>query len=79
MINLPFKCVEGVVHDVVWFKWYKRRTVLYAGVQHRQFFDVMLIKVTSVHTYAVERAVQDQHVLEDSEDEEDIENEEMDE
>ncbi len=69
IINLPFKCVEGSLPggDVTWLKWRKKgRSVQYNGVLHQQFYDIMLVKVISQHSYAVELGEQANHVLDDS-------------
>ena len=69
IINLPFKCVEGSLPggDVTWLKWHKKgRSVQYNGVLHQQFYDIMLVKVISQHSCAVELGEQANHVLDDS-------------
>ena len=38
----------------------------YNGVLHQQFYDIMLVKVISQHSYAVKLGEQANHVLDDS-------------
>ena len=52
---------------MTWLKWRKKgRSVQYNGVLHQQFYDIMLVKVVSQHSYAVELGEQANHVLDDS-------------
>ncbi len=43
------------------------------GVEHKQFLNILLVKLNSIATYAVERLEQDEFVLDDSGDEDDME------
>jgi hypothetical protein len=69
VVSLPFACVEGEVSggDIKWFKWYKKEKVKFDGKNHKQFYDILLVKLTSQKTYATEREDADQHILDDSE------------
>ena len=42
------------------------RSVLYNGVLHQQFYDIMLMKVISQHSHAVELEGQAHHVLDET-------------
>ena len=49
----------------------------YNGVLHQQFFDIVLVKVISQHSYAVELEEQAHHVLDDSNDSRDDDEDDM--
>ena len=65
---LPFKCTEGNVpsSNIHWLKWPTGFTVVSNGVEHKQFLNILLVKLNSIATYAVERQEQDEFVLDDS-------------
>ena len=72
---LPFKCTEGNVpsSNIHWLKWPTGFTVVSNGVEHKQFLNILLVKLNSIATYAVEHQEQDEFVLDDSDDEDDME------
>ena len=68
LISLPFKCIVGGVPgpDMAWFKWYKGEKVKVGDKEHKQFYDVMLIKVVSQASYAEEYQSAEEHIMSDS-------------
>ena len=73
IVPLRFKCPEGHVtsENILWMSWPIEKTVLYKNARHKQFLNIMAIKLNSERTYATERAEQNEVVLEDSEESED--------
>ena len=72
IVDLPFPCIEGEVPSeaTMWIAWPTDRFVNYRGAAHKQFLNILIIKVLSIQTYATERGNVTEHVLDDSEEEE---------
>ena len=70
-MNLPFKCPEGDVpsDQMTWVNWPIEKHVRYKNTQHKQFINVMCVRLNSVASYAVERQDQEEVALSDSESE----------
>jgi hypothetical protein len=71
IVDLPFLCLEGEVpaENIMWITWPTDRYVTYRNADHKQFLNILNVKVTSIHTFAVARGSVREHVLDDSEEE----------
>jgi hypothetical protein len=73
IVDLPFLCMEGEVpaDSIMWITWPTDRYVTYRNADHKQFLNILNVKVHSIQTYAVARGSVREHVLDDSEEEDD--------
>lgn len=79
VLNLPFTCVEGEVPgaNLCWVAWPTDKIVTYRNRDHKQFLNILCIKLDSVHTFAVARERVHEAVLDDSEESSDSEGSQM--
>jgi hypothetical protein len=73
IVDLPFLCMEGEVpaENIMWIAWPTDRYVTYRNADHKQFLNILNVKVISIHTFAVARGSVREHVLDDSEESDD--------
>jgi hypothetical protein len=71
VVNLPFKCPEGDVPSdpMIWVNWLIEKYVRYKNTQHKQFINIMIVRLNSVASYAMECQDQEKVALSDSESE----------
>ena len=79
VLNLPFTCVEGEVPgaNLCWVAWPTDKIVTYRNRDHKQFLNILCIKLESIHTFAVARERVHEAVIDDSEESSDSEGSQM--